>query len=470
MAHVRKSFADLTDQERDHFLAALIELKFAPASEDQTFSVYDQFIAIHTAATDVESGLNDGAPANMGHRGPVFLPWHREFLLRLQKGLSSVNSSVVLPYWDWTAHEATFSRLFTDSFIGSVPKVTPDEPVPVTSGYFGAEAPIDEAKPSWWPPKATGWKLPRELQPPWSSWSGTLHRRVGGRLGLPTRSYIDELLNLGSYRKFWFALESGFVFSVEGETEFARPMHDQVHGWVGGHMSEELVSPFDPIFPLNHAYVDYLWYCWQQDGHVGPNYYPKTSDWDGNGEKGEIPRGHLLKDAMYPWVGDAKGYRTTRTNAKMFLPDTRNELPRRPIDVLDTLNLVHDSDFNYRYERPKVRFGTVQKILDKLIVQWEHKWSRPAKLVEKHLNPQFGWETRDQLRDGFARNNIRLIQPEMIGGESGESTNLIRILRGPLRSFPQMPRNGPFLSEDEIDTIATWIDDGCLDDSEVPAS
>ena len=248
MVQVRKSFVDLTDAERDAFLAALIELKFTPTSKGQKFSIYDQFIAVHTASTNVESPLNNGRSFNMAHNGPVFLPWHREFLLRLQKGLSKIDRSVVLPYWDWTAHEATFERLFADDFLGAPPETRSDKPAPVTSGYFTKKAPTGTALPSWWPENATGWTLPTELQIPWQSWGGLLHRSVGGRMRLPTATHVDELIRFKTYRKFWASLETGFVLTDARKQVFARSMHDQIHGWVGGHMSEPMVSPFDPFF------------------------------------------------------------------------------------------------------------------------------------------------------------------------------------------------------------------------------
>ena len=31
----------------------------------------------------------------------AFLPWHREYLLRFERDLQSINPEVTLPYWEW---------------------------------------------------------------------------------------------------------------------------------------------------------------------------------------------------------------------------------------------------------------------------------------------------------------------------------------------------------------------------------
>ena len=455
---VRKSFVDLTNTERDALLAALIELKSRPAEPGKNFSVYDQFIAMHAAVMAARSPLNGGAARNLGHDGPVFLPWHREFLLRIQKALSAVDESVVLPYWDWTARDATFERLFADDFLGETAATTAIQPV--ASGYFTPVAPSGSAKPAWWPASATGWTLPTELQV--ANWGEALHRGIGGVTRLPTAEEIDGVMGLGTYREFSSVLEGG----LHG---FSKPVptHNDVHAWVGGHMVTA-VSPFDPVFPLNHAYVDYLWDRWQRDGHQGADHYPKTQDWDGQAMSSAIPRNHLLADPMYPWVGGASGYASGMTEAHAFLPDPSAEPVRYPSDVLDTASLVHDAAFNYRYEPPRVRFGTVKAILDQLMADWVADRGHPARLDIKHRNPDFGWQTRDQLRDAVAHQDFALIDSTMIGNGRAEATNLIRILRGPLHQFPRMPHNGPYLDADKIDVIAAWINAGCLTDTEPP--
>ena len=468
--HIRKSFIDLTIQERDAFLAALLALKQLPAPESNPanppeFSFYDQFIAIHTAAVSVTAVINNGHSHNLGHGNAGFLPWHREFLLRLQKGVTSVDSSVVLPYWDWTAHRATLDYLFTDEFMGQRSAVTPDEPQEVTSGYFTASRPANP--PTWWPANLQGWRVPPQLRLPWQNWNGKLHRQVGPESDLPTEETIEILLGMSTYRRFWAGLERGVGISSIPQIEFG-PTHNWMHGWVGGHMSEPLISPFDPVFSLNHAYVDYLWDRWQRDGHGGASFYPSTQDWNGEGMPGEIPRGHLLDDALYPWVGNqAPNYIADFEQTHHFLPNVSGETARHPRDLLQTDDLRLDPQFNYQYQDPLPRFGKVKRILDNIISDWMTDRGRPPNLVHVHRDTQFGWADRDQLCNCVAR-GLPLIAPSLIGSNRAEETMLVQILRGRVNQFPRMPHNGPYLADADIDFVASWIDHGCLDAVEPP--
>ena len=43
----------------------------------------------------------------------------------------------------------------------------------------------------------------------------------------------------------------------------APAMHNRVHVWVGGGMAPGS-SPNDPVFFLNHCFVDKIWHDWQQ--------------------------------------------------------------------------------------------------------------------------------------------------------------------------------------------------------------
>ena len=73
-------------------------------------------------------------------------------------------------------------------------------------------------------------------------------------------------------------------------------LHNRVHLWVGGNMTSD-ASPNDPVFFLNHAFVDKIWADWQlkmakeADPDPTVHYVPAEAG----------PPGHNLNDKMYPW-------------------------------------------------------------------------------------------------------------------------------------------------------------------------
>src|SRR6266849_4939031 len=80
---VRKNVRSLTGTDRRRFVSALIELKKR--------GIYDQYIHWHHESMMKAAALSwephDPNYRNFAHRGPVFLPWHREFLRRLEADL-----------------------------------------------------------------------------------------------------------------------------------------------------------------------------------------------------------------------------------------------------------------------------------------------------------------------------------------------------------------------------------------------
>ena|SRR3989442_11038019 len=51
------------------------------------------------------------------HRGPAFLPWHRELCNRLEALLREVDLGLSLHYWDWTTDP--HPTLFVAKFMGN---------------------------------------------------------------------------------------------------------------------------------------------------------------------------------------------------------------------------------------------------------------------------------------------------------------------------------------------------------------
>lgn len=93
---VRKNAGALDADERQRFVAAVLQLK--------ANGRYDQYVAVH------KTQMETGGPA---HRGPAFLPWHREYLSRFEQELQDIDPGVSLPYWDWTTEQGTGAPLWT---------------------------------------------------------------------------------------------------------------------------------------------------------------------------------------------------------------------------------------------------------------------------------------------------------------------------------------------------------------------
>jgi tyrosinase len=269
----RKNQATLSQPEKDRFVAAVLALK--------ANGQYDQFVTDH---------MNFMAGA---HRGPAFLPWHRQYLRKFELALQTIDASVTLPYWDWTVDNTATASLWSSTFLGGNGRPSDGK---VLDGPFAFDA--------------GNWTLIPNADDPFSF----LRRRFGvgvSSLPLPTdvtNALSETVYDVAPYNRF---VLSGFRNRVEGWISGPQ-LHNRVHVWVGGSM-EPSSSPNDPVFFLNHCFVDKLWADWQLL-HPGAGYLPVAGG----------PAGHNLNDAMEPWL-------------------SRGETVR-PADVLNHLSLGYGYD------------------------------------------------------------------------------------------------------------------------------
>ncbi|TPQ27214.1 tyrosinase family protein [Methylomonas koyamae] len=206
---IRKNHTTLTPDEKARFIAALLQLK--------ANGVYDRYVRHHREL------FNSGI-----HRSVLFLPWHREFLRRLELDLQAIDASVSLPYWDWTTDRNANSSLWDDDFMGGngVPRggAVQNGPFAFGSGRW----PLTERDSPSDPVELT-----RDLQ----------------LSQLPTANTVRAVLASVPYRVF--------VRNAENQS------HNTVHTSVGG-AAGTASSPNDPIFFLLHCNVDRLWALWQR--------------------------------------------------------------------------------------------------------------------------------------------------------------------------------------------------------------
>ncbi|MDH3731562.1 MAG: tyrosinase family protein [Acidimicrobiia bacterium] len=256
-----------------------------PAAMSRQVSWWDLLAWWHLVAMAQSTGSG-----NRAHRGPVFLPWHRLFLRRLEEWMQIIwaDDTFALPYWDWAADgelpivagpgvQVTQSSapLWSDALAGESQGV-------VTTG------PVGDLRIRLWENIGTG-----ALQ-------AVAPRRIFRESGLrglpmlPTRQEEQETLDDDLYDEpewdddtvtFRNKLE-GFEPSA-GEATRGAYMHNQVHVWVGGDMLPG-TSPNDPVFWLNHCNVDRLWEGWMIDN--GRQYAPGP---------GEGPPFHRSNSPLY---------------------------------------------------------------------------------------------------------------------------------------------------------------------------
>lgn len=72
--------------------------------KDQALSTWDLFVTWHHLTMTLPS-TPLRPMRNRAHGGPIFLPWHRMFMIRLEQHLQRVTNDpgTALPYWDWAA-------------------------------------------------------------------------------------------------------------------------------------------------------------------------------------------------------------------------------------------------------------------------------------------------------------------------------------------------------------------------------
>lgn len=154
-------------------------------------------------------------PISCTHHNPLFLPWHRAYLYLFEKALQDVVPGVTLPWWDWTH--------------GQLP-----------SPYARRRGADRRANPLYDSPiQPSGRRDPNE---------GRTWREPGRDGALPTAAELEQALANPDFPTFQTQLES---------------LHDGVHVWVGGTMSDISVAAYDPVFWAHHCMIDRVWYLWQ---------------------------------------------------------------------------------------------------------------------------------------------------------------------------------------------------------------
>ncbi|MEM7012729.1 MAG: tyrosinase family protein [Verrucomicrobiota bacterium] len=319
MVRVRKDAETLTPGERDLFLSALVDLNSNGGFVD--------FQNMHTSDTSREI-----------HGRSCFLPWHRLYLLDLERKLQAIEASVTLPYWRF---DKPAPYLFTEDFIG----------VPDSTGIvqFSSSNPL------------VNWRLSV-----FGEGSGRIRRtyrqKNDGTTFDPTieGALIDndesDTLNLGTTNPGTSTEQTNFRNFERMETD----PHGRAHTSFRGQVSEIGRAPADPLFFLLHNNVDRLWARWQwlrdrQNPDSSDVYYKR-----GTGPINPDPRrahadriGNFIEDTLWPWngvVGDPRPRTAPGTyypaSPIIGVPDRYPDI-RSAIDFQGQIDLIQNLGFHY---------------------------------------------------------------------------------------------------------------------------
>ena len=254
---IRRNVAKVSQLERDRFRDAVLTLdttKFYPDG----VSVWDKQEEIHKNA---HAGGSDV------HRGPAFLPWHRELCNRLEAALREIDPGLSLYYWDWTTDPRasdngarSVTNLLSAQFMGSG---SGDAGPPLQNFESTENAEIHNGHTHIW----------RDVSP-----------------GAPPVAPDHSIVTNGDTS----AQQDQFI-QMDGALQGA---HNTAHGYIGGTILQTHYSFHDPFVFLLHSNVDRLWAMWQKaPGH----------SWrlDPNQTYGSAARAPSITADLQPWAGDA---------------------------------------------------------------------------------------------------------------------------------------------------------------------
>lgn len=161
------------------------------------------------------------------HGNWYFLPWHRAYLVALERICRDLSGKAdfALPYWNWTVERE------------------------LPAAFTGDNNPLSHRRPGF----GRGASLSDDM--------------VG-------QAVMSRIMNSPDFEAFGSTRPRGqsdasaqWQRRTGAKTEFEFNPHDGVHQTLGGDMATVANSSRDPIFYLHHANVDRLWSAWNARGN-----------------------------------------------------------------------------------------------------------------------------------------------------------------------------------------------------------
>lgn len=315
MVRIRRDANQLSTHERDRFLRALVKLNGSAGGGTFTAlgQTYFNYQTIHDQiGSTAHSFFNNTIPAR-----PAFMPWHRLFIVRLERELQALDPSVALPYWDFSETDPAQApvNLFHGAFLGITSAAS-------QWATFDASNPMSGWSTKW-PDFATSAavvgvrRFPRfgPNQLPTGSTTATCTAPVGETAVLALGSNFGSTSDTSGFMRMeWRAHNRAHV--AGGGFGPCTGGSSAMIGWLASR-----AQPIqDPLFFLLHSNVDRQWAAWQQaNDRFDPQVIASFPN-QGVPGPGDPPQQFLL-ETLWPWnTSGAPGGTFPLTVGQIFAP------------------------------------------------------------------------------------------------------------------------------------------------------
>jgi Common central domain of tyrosinase len=334
---IRRNLATVSKEERDLFIAAVIQLNkiFYSLGGSRT-----DFPAGHVSFWFKQDEIHQGTHV---HHVPQFLPWHREICNRFEILLRSINPQLSLHYWDWNTDPSNMNdadgnvvNLFDPSFMGNADGAVNGGAVGdplLTAGFYAPNiigdnfrddiSPHPLNKPNPNDPTTWSYQLhsnpadpPKDLTrgkvagpPPIGHsikdpFGGDWTVVPDGTAGSVRWPADNELVNAPTWEAFNDLIQG---FEQGTSNNAAHALAHQYIGGQNGTLTDPHTSFRDPFVFLFHTNIDRLWAMWQRKNgavRLDPaQVYSTQENTQGSGdvEFGDPTWGIL--SPLEPWAG-----------------------------------------------------------------------------------------------------------------------------------------------------------------------
>ena len=350
MIRVRKNANTLSDKARTDFITALAKLNGIKVDSDPTpgpgFGVYvTDFVDMHV----------EGASTSQ-HGDSHFLPWHRLYLLDLERLLQEINPAVTLPFWRF---DQPAPNVFNANFMGEVNEIPRD--MSKQGGAFdqgGSNSPLarfisSNPLSNWQIRHVNGIRRAARFNPLTQPANGLTDGTPRG--DFPVRNQ-NQTLALGGGTNNPVNAQLGS--RINGDlTHFVRmegTPHGAAHVSFNGPINFVPEAPKDPLFFLLHCNVDRLWALWQfifqRESKTEVKSYPYQAQGDAEPWK-------LANATQWPWDGslslpgdlNAPGSRKHNFTESPTVNNFLRQIPmiENAIDAFGRLDVLDNLGFAY---------------------------------------------------------------------------------------------------------------------------